>query len=273
MNEFVWAGEERLSDIVSLWKQGFPADSEEDILTFWNALKGEARCLLFIAEGTPCSMAFVIPATMNGCAVWYVYAAATALAYRRQGRFASLLCELSRRAQSEKVGGLFLRPATPSLFGYYARLGFVPLFYVEESFCKVNDLFSDDAIVWEPVTQSYAVQRNGWLARLNVPAVKWSEKTTEYAVDLLENGGMLVSDKGLVMYRRLDERVEITELLCAPKDSLRVIESLSRYFACQKIRVYRPPSAEKTAQAYGMFCVIDGSSVAGDMWYMGFSLE
>jgi len=274
VTEFIWAGEDRLSDVLSLWRQGFPDDSEEDIREFWYTLKAEARCLMLSVDNEACSMAFVIPAKMNGAVVWYVYAAVTARAYRGRGYFAALLEEIARRAEAENVSGLFLRPAAPSLFTYYARLGFVPLFYREEVKCEADELYTCGyELKWESVTDDVAEQRNRWLAMLGIPSVTWSEAVTAYAQSLLEDGGVLVSDKGLVMYRRDGDGIEITELLCATKDADDVLSSLSRYFACRIKCVCLPPVTTDNAKTYGMFRATGATEVPHGTWYMGFSLE
>ncbi len=275
MTEFLWAGEDRLLDILSLWKQGFPEDSEDDVRTFMYTLKEEARCLMLLKDNEACSMAFVIPAKMGGSTVWYVYAAVTAEAFRGQGCFASLLDELARRAETQNVHGLFLRPATPSLFSYYARLGFVSLFYNTETCCEGNGLYAENADwQWERVaTCDVAAQRDGWLTRLGVPFVSWSQAATVYAVSLLEGGGALASDKGFIMYCRDGDGIEITELLCAAEDTCDALSSLSRHFACQIKHCCCPPATAKNTKAYGMFRAINTSDKMHGEWYMGFSLE
>ncbi|MBE6758310.1 MAG: GNAT family N-acetyltransferase [Ruminococcaceae bacterium] len=272
--EYVWAGEDRLTDILSLWKQGFPADGEEDVYAFWNSLKAEARPLLLLEEGEARSMAFVIPAQMDEHTVWYVYAAATAVAYRGRGYFGRLLQELFRRATDAGVYGLFLRPATSSLFAYYARFGFEPLFYTDEFDREVKQLYSNaQSLKWDNVTCNFAAHRRQWLSRCGVPAVVWSETVTKYAVDLLENGNMLVSEKGLVMYTIEDNRMQITELLCDEEDTIEVLSSLSRQFACQIKRVCRPPKKGTNGKEFGMFRATGALDLQNSGWYMGFSLE
>lgn len=274
MNEFVWAGEDRLADVLSLWKQGFPSDSEEDIRAFGDTLKGEARPLLLLVEGEARSMAFVIPAQMNGYTVWYVYAAATARAHRGRGYFGDLLRELSHRATKAGVHGLFLRPATPSLFNYYSRFGFKSLFYVNESSCEAKELYVDNNdLQWERVTSDFAANRNRWLSRCGISAVVWSETVTAYAVGLLENGGMLISSKGLVTYSLDGACMNVAELLCEEENVTSVLESLTRHFACQIKTVCRPSKQGENSEAYGMFCATSDVNLQNNEWYMGFSLE
>lgn len=271
--EFVWADETRFADVLSLWQQGFPEDGEEDVRAFWNALRGEARCLLLQEDGDARSMAFVIPATMGKCCVWYIYAAATATAWRGKGYFRTLLEEICRIAAQRGIAGLFLRPGEPSLFAYYARLGFETVFMVGETACKANSLYNGDAVTWHVVTHDAAQTRKRWLMQLGVPAITWSEKATAYALSLLENGGALVSDKGWAMYRREGNRVVITELLCASQDTDIVLESLTRRFACQELRAFHPVQRIENGSAYGMYRAVDDSHTVNNVWYMGFSLE
>ncbi len=274
MSTFFWADEQHLADITSLWNEGFPEDSAEDIDRFLRAVKGEARCLLMQAEGEICSMAFAIPAAVEGRDVWYVYAAATARKHRGKGFFGRLCEELWRRAQDEGAHGLFLRPGEPSLYAYYARLGFVPRFCRRRFMCKVDSLSIDaEDVVWETVTACFSARRKQWLARCGVTAVDWSESVTVYAVSLLQNGGMLVSDKGLVMYEQHGDSLVITELLCAAEDVDAVLGSLTRRFACQCIWASLPPCKEEEGELYGVFRAVMDWPEPNDAWYMGFSLE
>lgn len=277
MTQFVWADGRHTNDILALWKQGFPEDTEEDIRTFLNTLRQDARCFMLTQEGEARSMAFVIPSVLvqnDQKTVWYVYAATTATQYRKNGLFSRLLEELAHRAEEEGVYGLFLRPATPSLFGYYERLGFKTAFSVEHIECKVKKLHSkSDDLTWQTVTSHQAVCRQYWLSVCGVPHILWSDRATDYALKLLENGGMLVSTKGAVMYRREGERLTVTELLCRPQDRETVLSSLTRQFPCREIRVITPSFNEKNRRSYGMFRTTCSMTVENDGWYMGFSLE
>ena len=278
MTQCLWADSRHESDILRLWKQGFLEDTEADIRVFLHALRGEARCMLLQEDNVVCSMAFVIPAVwrhegVQRC-VWYIYAAVTATEYRGKGHFAQLLEEIADRAQKEAVWGLFLRPATPSLFAYYERHGFKTAFYVNEFTCKAKELHThENTWMWQTVTSHHAVCREYWLSLCGVAHVSWSKSATAYAVELLENGGMLVSSKGMVMYRREKKRVVITELICRPQDREAALSSLARHFACHEMTVVTPPIMDKSAQPYGMFREITEMNTAKSGWYMGFSLE
>ncbi len=275
---FVWADNRHTQDILSLWKQGFPDDTEEDIHEFLKALRGEARCLLLQQDGETQSMAFVIPAALmhggTSCSVWYVYAAVTATKSRGKGCFPVLLEEIVRCARDADVWGLFLRPGEPSLFDYYRRLGFHSAFSVESFSCKAKELFTEDIdLTWQKVTDNYAVCRRYWLSMCGIPHVLWSDRVTDYAVKHLEKGGMVVSTKGMAMYRCGDDKLTVTELLCKPQDRETVLASLARCFACQKLDVVTPSLSGENEQEYGMFRAVKAIDTANSGWYMGFSLE
>ena len=278
MTQYTWADGRHETDIVRLWKQGFPQDTEEDIRTFLRTFRRDARCLLLEEDNTVCSMAFLIPAVMvhSGAErpLWYVYAATTATERRGEGLFSQLLEEIARRACDENVYGLFLRPGTPSLFSYYERHGFQTTFFTEEFSCKAKQLCSNnETVVWQSVTSHHAVCRQYWLSLCGVPHILWSQPATAYAVDLLEKGGMVASTKGMAMYRRENDTLIVTELLCKPQDRETVLYSLARHFTCQKITVVLPPTAAKNARPYGMFRAVAATDTADGGWYMGFSLE
>ncbi len=278
MTRFVWAESRHEGAIVSLWKQGFPDDTEEDIQEFLTSLRGEARCFLLEQDGEARSMAFVIPATLmykgESRPVWYIYAAVTAVEHRGQGLFGRLLEEIACVARVEGVWGMFLRPANSSLFTYYTRLGFTTAFSVEHFEYKAKNLYSDDEeLTWQKVTSHHGVCREYWLSVCGTPYIRWSDRVTNYAVELLENGGMVVSTKGMVMYHRKKDRLYVTELLCKPQDREMVLMSLARHFTCRKIAVVTPSFAPKGGHPYGMFRAVEANDITDSDWYMGFSLE
>ncbi len=278
MTRFVWADSRHEGAILSLWKQGFLDDTEEDIHKFLTSLRGEARCLLLEQDGEARSMAFIIPAALmykgESHPMWYVYAAVTAAAYRGQGLFGCLLEEIACAARAEGVWGLFLHPANSSLFTYYTRLGFTTTFSVECFEYKVKDLYNgDDKLAWQKVTSHHAVCRQYWLSVCGIPHIRWSDRVTGYAVELLENGGMAVSTKGMAMYYRKKDHLYVTELLCKPQDRETVLASLARHFACREIAAVTPSFSHNGGRAYGMFRAVEANAITDSGWYMGFSLE
>lgn len=63
---------------------------------------------------------------------YYIYAAATAESYRKQGIMGSLLEFTSALAADRKADYLFLVPATENLFDYYEKFGFYKALYAEK---------------------------------------------------------------------------------------------------------------------------------------------
>ena len=118
MLEFCVASKQDFSLICDVWREGFPEDTAEDVMLFWQHLGQNATCLLGKKDEHPVSMAFLIPANIGGEEWWYVYAAVTRKAERGNGYFAALLDAAAALALQKNVAGLFLRPAEESLFSY-----------------------------------------------------------------------------------------------------------------------------------------------------------
>ena len=267
----------RFEDVWSLWQTGFPEDSEEDARAFWEAVGKDAKCLFLYEGERPVSMAFLIPATLwdgeKEWPVWYVYAAVTHPDFRGRGYFARLLDEAADLAAQNGVASLFLRPAEESLFGYYARCGFTSCFETAVFERQGEELYTKT--VWQPVTTGYAALRNGWLTRMGVPFVKWTDPVADFAVEMAKEagGGALFCDRGLVLYHREDDDIVVQELLCDPADREMLCASMAREMPCHKLHIRAPKKAGETGEQFGMYRPCGGEQPKGNGWYMGLTLE
>lgn len=276
---FVWAGEEQFSAVRDLWHEGFPEDTDEDVTAFWRAMSGTARCLLCMEGERAVSMAFLLPADAvageERLPLWYVYAAATCRDRRGQGLFGRLLNEAAARAAQNGVEALFLRPAEPSLFAYYARQGFQPLLRAAAIEWKVDKLYSENADEeLQEIDTAYAAVRRDWLKRLGGRFVDWSPAAMELAVQMAKNsgGGAVFGPRGTALCEREGDRLLVRELLCAPADRCTLAARVARYFPCQSI-VVNAPAEEGEGEVFGMLRPCGADNRFARPLYMGFTLE
>lgn len=114
--------------VLELWQACF-GDEEAYVRFFWENGFPLGRGLLMKEDGRTVSMLFLLPGALaqssNFLPAEYVYAVATLPEYRGRGYAAELVRSGAEMARSQKTAALCLLPANPSLYDYYAKLGFV----------------------------------------------------------------------------------------------------------------------------------------------------
>ena len=262
----------------TLWREGFPDDTIEEIDAFWHAVSGSGRCLLCEQAGTPVSMAFLLPAEAcvgdSRVPLWYVYAAATRCDRRGEGLFHRLLDEAAARAAAENVAALFLRPGESSLFGYYARCGFRPTIRAEILTRKADELYDTGVpLALKAVEKGYARVREEALEQLKIPYVAWPDKVADLAVEMARKarGGAVFGDWGAALCEQHDKRLVVRELLCMPELREQVLFHLTRCFPCRAIEA-NTPAPNGRGDIFGMLRPC-GEGASDASLYMGLTLE
>lgn len=117
--------------LTQLWQQVF-GDSPETIRAFYDAFPRVRAAAAENEAGELVSMVHVLPQTltMNGQSIptAYFYAIATREDYRGRGLAGTLLQFTEALLERLDFRCAVLVPAEPSLFSYYARLGYEPAF-------------------------------------------------------------------------------------------------------------------------------------------------
>ena len=119
----------------------FTEDTEEDAELLFKNVFSKAKMVSKTDEkGSPIAMLFLMDAKIvtNGISsdYYYLYAACTHPDHRGKGIMANLLEEAKEIATKDNKLGIFLKPANPPLFDFYAKSNFMPYFNV----CKINML-------------------------------------------------------------------------------------------------------------------------------------
>ena len=118
-----------------LWKRSF-GDTNDYIEMFFKYRFQPAQSLVWLQEGQPVSMLFMLPIRLCSKDVFYeafyIYAVATDPDYRSKG-YSSLLLEAAHQMLKEKkADACLLRPADARLFRFYADRGYQNEFFVNE---------------------------------------------------------------------------------------------------------------------------------------------
>jgi ribosomal protein S18 acetylase RimI-like enzyme len=118
--------------VLNLWLLCFPDDSEYAGF-FLNHLYRPETVLLAFAGEKAAGMAHILPCTIRGpggtvCNARYIYAVATHPNFRNRGVCSVLIKRILADMYENNEPVALLKPASDSLFNYYRRFGFVPVF-------------------------------------------------------------------------------------------------------------------------------------------------
>lgn len=201
----------------SLWQSCFGDDNETIDMFFKNSFSYE-NAVICTDKAEVVSQLFLLPEKLSlgekEYFAYYIYAAATAESYRKQGIMGSLLEFASALAADRKADYLFLVPATEKLFDYYEKFGFYKALYAEKTVFKLAGGKPLDIKSTEPSDiKKAALKREKLLKGVN--RVVWRENEIKLFSDFLGDDGKIVfGDDFYVSYSPAENGVFVTELLC-----------------------------------------------------------
>lgn len=201
----------------SLWQSCFGDDGETIDMFFKNSFSYE-NAVICTDKAEVVSQLFLLPEKLSlgekEYFAYYIYAAATAESYRKQGIMGSLLEFTSALAADRKADYLFLVPATEKLFDYYEKFGFYKALYAEKTVFKMAGSEPLDIKSTEPSDiKKAALKREKLLNGVN--RVVWRENEIKLFSDFLGDDGKIVfGDDFYVSYSPAENGVFVTELLC-----------------------------------------------------------
>lgn len=201
----------------SLWQSCFGDDGETIDMFFKNSFSYE-NAVICTDKAEVVSQLFLLPEKLSlgekEYFAYYIYAAATAESYRKQGIMGSLLEFTSSLAADRKADYLFLVPATEKLFDYYEKFGFYKALYAEKTVFKLAGGKPFDIKSTEPSEiKKAALKREKLLKGVN--RVVWRENEIKLFSDFLGDDGKIVfGDDFYVSYSPAENGVFVTELLC-----------------------------------------------------------
>ncbi len=120
-----------IPDLLELWKEAF-GDSDEFVKTFFSTAFSPKRSRRISLDGITAAALYWFDCTYNGKRIAYVYAVATAKAYRGQGLCHILMNDTHTMLKSQGYTGAILVPGSKELFDFYHRMGYKTCAYVNE---------------------------------------------------------------------------------------------------------------------------------------------
>lgn len=122
-------------ELAVLWRECF-GDPEEYANLFFDNHPPKKHTLVSLAGECPVSMLSLLPVTAGKAQGGYIYAVATKPDFRRRGLAGELLRAAERHLKEQGKSFSVLTPSMPSLYNYYEKYGFYPLFSLGETIVR-----------------------------------------------------------------------------------------------------------------------------------------
>lgn len=212
------------SGIFGLWKDTFHDDDTIGRM-FYHSRYIPENTVVAEEDGEIISMLFLLEGKLkiNGryYSSYYLYAAATAEKYRGNGYMSKLLAYAENLALSRNIDFICLKPAEDSLYGFYSRFGYKPVFTVSR--IKINN-FDYPGFYVSSGFNSYDCCRNSIFT--DYDSFVWDNSAIDFAFKHhCFYGGKILSDcNGYCLYNVEDNKCTVKEF-CFTADLLRKVVS------------------------------------------------
>ncbi len=123
--EYRFANRSDLPALRALWQQAFH-DSDSFLDRFFHTAFSPPRSRLAAVDGVIAAALYWFPASCRGQSLAYLYAVATAPPFQGKGLCTGLMENTRALLDGHGMGGIVLVPGQPSLFSFYARMGYTP---------------------------------------------------------------------------------------------------------------------------------------------------
>jgi len=150
--------ESQIGGLRSLWKEAF-GDSDAFLDIFWSTAFGPDRCRCITVDGQVAAALYWFDCRFEDRPMAYVYAVATATAFRGQGLCRKLMDDTRQVLAGLGYSGILLVPEM-HLIGMYEGMGYKTCSYVHEFTCRSN---GDPIAVQEIGAEEYARLRRKFL--------------------------------------------------------------------------------------------------------------
>lgn len=202
-----------IKDIIFLWNEAF-GDSQEEIMFFINNKYKPENTLVFEDNGKIVSMLFLLEGEMkinnNRYPSYYLYAACTLNDCRGKGYMSQLLGFAQKTAYNRGYYFICLLPANKSLYEYYKKYGYKPLFKKKilsissENITNKSDLSNSDC------SDLFQLRENAFK---NIDMFVWDAESLNFAIEhhKFYGGQAKINRKGYSLYRAEGEEIYVKE--------------------------------------------------------------
>ena len=242
--------------VIKFLMQSVFGDSEHFIDTLFRLLYSD-NVLLAEVDDKIASMAFLLPASMQvnhkRLPATYLYACATLPEHRGKGLMKSILDKAYQDSCFKNEVGVFLMPATESLFEYYQMIGFNSFFYQNEQ--KYTLPYTKSIIAKQyqinPINaKSYAGLRKHFLKE--ECAIHYPENHFQLLEDISKTDIFFLiteneKEKGIAFIEKNGSLFTVKELLDDGIDITSLNQHFCRQFSTHNITIIKPGNEQKSA--------------------------
>ncbi len=235
------------SPFKELYLKCFTEDTREDADFLFENVLSKATLISKEYEGRPIAMLFLMESNLTEKGktypFYYLYAACTHPDFRGKGIMGELLASAKKTALLKGKMGIFLKPATKSLFDFYAKYGFSPFFdysYLRlpvSEFLKANPTYCD----FETISlETWHTLRKEWLPNLCDIYADFDKSLFLGATDGLT---VAKTENAAVVYEIREDTLLIKEALCIKeeKDSLlNLVSALAKKSGVKNLELRMP---------------------------------
>jgi predicted N-acetyltransferase YhbS len=129
---------EQLPALRRLWVEAFE-DDDAFLDGFYNTGFSSDRCRCICIDGQVAAALYWFDCRCRGAAMAYIYAVATAKAFRGQGLCRALMADTHRHLQNLGYAGCILVPGEPELFSMYETMGYTPFSGMDAITCEAGE--------------------------------------------------------------------------------------------------------------------------------------
>lgn len=151
--------ENRIPQLRQLWKEAF-GDDDAFLDKFFSTAFAADRCRCGIVDDKLAAALYWFDCKLDDRPIAYLYAVATAKAFRKQGLCRKLMENSRQLLASLGYAGILLVPGEPELFSMYGAMGYETCCHVREFTCRR----SDDPVALQSIdAEEYALLRRQYL--------------------------------------------------------------------------------------------------------------
>ena len=182
----------KLSDIPALrvlWQESF-GDSDEFLDLFFSTAFDTERSRCITVDRTIVAALYWLDCLYKEKRIAYIYAVATAKAYRSRGLCSALMEDTHRHAASLGYEGVILVPGSSELFSFYKKLGYTTCCYVSEFNCAASEVKTE---LRQLNANEYAKLRRVFLPKNGVVQENENIKFLQTQAAFYAGGGFLLA--------------------------------------------------------------------------------
>lgn len=202
-----------IKDIIFLWNEAF-GDSQEEIMFFINNKYKPENTLVFEDNSKIVSMLFLLEGEMkinnNRYPSYYLYAACTLNDCRGKGYMSQLLGFAKKTAYNRGYYFICLLPANKSLYEYYKKYGYKPLFKKKILSISSENITNKSDLSNSGCSDLFQLRENAFK---NIDMFVWDGESLNFAFEhhKLYGGQAEISRKGYSLYTTKDKEINVKE--------------------------------------------------------------